>query len=117
MSEDAEIHAERLKRATDLRHRFVLGGDQINASEGDPLGAANEGLFASNIPVVGSSCFSRVLCGVSLLIVLALVIYGVVVKGHGTRTSAADAERLVCRVMRLQERLPNQDYIANLCFE
>lgn len=117
MGEDTEFHAEQARRATDLRYPFVFGGDEIDRSERDPFGAANEGKFASNIPAVGSSRFSRVLCGVSLLMVLALVIYGVVVRGHGTRTSAADPERLVCRVARLQDRPRNQEYIANLCFE
>src|SRR5882672_10173659 len=102
MSDDEQFHTESLKRATDLRYPRVFDGDGINASEGDPLRATNEGLFASKIPVVGTSRVSLIVCGVSLLVVLALVIYGVVARGQGTKTGAADSVRLECLIARLQ---------------
>jgi hypothetical protein len=103
MSEDGEIHAERLKSSTDLR------------SEAGPLRAANEGLFASKIPVVGSSRVSLIVCGVALLVVLALVIYAVVVRGQGTKSGASGSVRLECLIARLQNRPHTQDPAGDPC--
>src|SRR5882762_1108899 len=120
MSEDAEIHAGRLKRSTDLRSegdliRLKRRGESLGAgyfkqqdppvATGDgPPGAANEGGFAS-IPAAGSGAFALVL-GVIALILLAILISCVAARKPETDAPAAHPERLVCSDGSFAKRTP-----------
>ena len=101
MSEDAEIHAWRLKRSTDRR------------SEGDPLGGANEGQFAS-IPAVGSVRFALIL-GVIAVILLAIIVSCVAARKPETDAHGASVERAVCLMARLQNGPRAQDPTGDPC--